>query len=137
MKLRLKGNSIRLRLGPREVEQLVQIGAVTECLAFGSGLPSFTYTLELSTTALAVSATYGPPGLQVSVPQADARRWAAATAEVSLIGDQDAGGDRRLSILIEKDFECLHGEEVVEDAFPNPAGRPASAQRESPERGRP
>ena len=120
MKLRLKGNTIRLRLGPREVEHLVGEGAIAEQTRFGPGSAALAYTLEMSADAETILATFDG-GLRVMVPTADAHRWAASPHEVSLAGSQDVGGGERLSVLIEKDFECLHGEET-DDAFPNPNG---------------
>ncbi len=119
MKLRLKGDSIRLRLGPREVERLVQDGSVTETVRFGGGSASLRYTLMVSADARGISTTFDGGRLQVSLPTADARRWAASTEQVALTANQDLGDDQRLSILIEKDFECLHGEKT-DDAFPRP-----------------
>jgi hypothetical protein len=53
-----------------------------------------------------------------------ARRWAEG-AEVSLEGSvAGAGGRGAVSVLIEKDFQCLHGSpEDQADCFPNPRAR--------------
>ena len=117
MKLRLKGDSVRLRLGPGEVERLVRTGSVAERTRFGPA--TLGYAVEVSTVAGGVSATFEAGTLRVTVPAAVARRWAGAADEVGIAADQDAGDGRRLTILIEKDFECLHGEDA-DEAFPNP-----------------
>ncbi len=119
MKLRLKGDSIRLRLGPREVRDLLAGTPVTEETRFAPGR-SLAFALAAAPGAAAVTATFADGRLTVAVPADVVRRWATSAEAVEIRGDQDAGGGRRLSILVEKDFECLHGEDA-DDAFPNPA----------------
>ena len=119
MKLRLKGDSVRLRLGPAEVHRLVEVGSVAEQTRFGPA--SLAYVVELSAAADVVGATFDGRTLRVSVPAVAGRRWAASAEAVEIRADQPAGDGRRLTILIEKDFECLHGEDAGDDAFPNPA----------------
>jgi len=126
MKLRLKGDSIRLRLGPGEVQRLLAAGSVVERTGFGLGLASLSYSLEVSPAARAVSAGFDAGRLRVTVPAAEARAWAASAERVAIAADQDAGDGRRLSILVEKDFECLHGQDG-DDAFPNPERGGATA----------
>jgi uncharacterized protein (DUF1697 family) len=52
--------------------------------------------------------------LEIRIPQALARRW-AASSEVSIEAQQDV-----LSILIEKDFRCAHQDKADADVYPNP-----------------
>ena len=118
MKVRLTANSIRLRLGPADVATLADAGTIVSSTPFG---PAAALTVTLST------APDGPPVavldgslVRLTVPTAAVRRWAATAAEVSIRADHDVGGGRVLSVLVEKDFECLHGEQEG-DAFPNPA----------------
>ncbi len=124
MKLRLKGDSVRLRLGPGEVGRLLEHGSVAERTRLGPA--ELGYRLEASAAATAVSATFDGGTLTLTVPAAIARRWATSPDEVGIRADQDAGGGRRLAILIEKDFECLHGEDAAaasggsDEAYPNP-----------------
>jgi hypothetical protein len=125
MKLRLKGDSIRLRVGPGDLERLVGTGSVAEQTRFGPGRGWLGYTLEVSAAAPTVSAAFEEGQLRVTVPLAQVHRWAAAPDQASIAADQDASDGVRLSILIEKDFECLHGQDG-EDAFPNP-GRSGGA----------
>jgi hypothetical protein len=47
VKLRIQGNSLRLRLNRSDVEQFRETGILTESLRFGSGA-QLTYTLETS-----------------------------------------------------------------------------------------
>jgi hypothetical protein len=45
MKLRLKGNSIRVRLDRRDIERLIDEGRVHDAVRFGPGL-AFSYAVE-------------------------------------------------------------------------------------------
>jgi len=115
MKLRMHGNSLRLRLNRAEVERLAETGRVEEVVQFGPNV-AFRYALEMVAEADAPRAVYEDGGFRVLVPVAVAREW-ASTERVAISGEQAT-----LNILVEKDFQCLHGEsEPDADAFPNPA----------------
>jgi len=117
--MKLRCNSSRLRVGPGDLERLVGTGSVVEQTRFGPGRGSLSYTLEVSAAAPTVSAVMEGSHVRVTVPLAQVRSWAESPDQVSIAADQDAGDGHRLSILIEKDFECRHGE-AGDDAFPNP-----------------
>ena len=121
MKLRVRGNSLRLRLGQGEVRRLVEEGFVEDRTEFGPRTPAFVYVLRVS-DGTGIAATFEGGRITVSVPRAVARQWAAG-GQVGLEGSQPAGGEP-LRILIEKDFECLDAApgESQDDAFPNPRG---------------
>jgi hypothetical protein len=113
MKLRMHSNSLRLRLNRAEVARLAETGRVEEVVQFGPGV-AFRYALETVADGDAPRALYAD-GVRVLVPVAAAREW-ASTERVAISGEQAT-----LSILVEKDFQCLHGEsELDADAFPNP-----------------
>ena len=114
MKLRIQGDSIRLRLTVSEVARVGRGEAVEETTHLGH--PPFAYSLTPLADAMAVDAAVDGRAMRVSLPAATARRW-AQTEEVSLRG---AAGV--VSILIEKDFDCLEPREGDEklDTFPNP-----------------
>ena len=126
MKLRIHGNSVRLRLGRSEVDRLLSAGQVREHTAFGPE-PShrLTYVLEVSDDAADVRAELRGPDLTVTLPTRIARRW-ATTDEVGIEAEQDVGGGvsgEVLRLVIEKDFQCLHRDGGADeaDAFPHPA----------------
>ena len=113
MKLRIKGDTIRLRLTQSEVAAVANGDIVAET----TSLPQpFTYALE--TSGEKFGAAFEGGRMTVSIPRAIAARW-AGTEEVSLRGREGGVG-----ILVEKDFACLVPREGEEDpdAFPNPAG---------------
>ena len=114
MKLRIQGDSIRLRLTVSEVAAVGRGEAVEETTRLGN--PPFAYFLTPLADATAVDAVFDDGAMRVSLPAATARRW-AETDEVSLHGAAGA-----VSILIEKDFDCLEPREGDEklDTFPNP-----------------
>lgn len=118
MKLRIRGNSIRLRLSRGEVETLAAAGEVGEVLSFGNDSQSFNYVLRASADVTAPAADFNGGTLLVKVPQEAAREW--ATAET--VGIECPGGDGP-RILIEKDFACLSARpfEDETDMFPNPS----------------
>ena len=122
MKLRIKGNSIRLRLGQSEVRRLAIEGVVEEFTIFGpSKQERFAYALCTSPGVSAVSASFADRRLVIRVPSDMIHQW-ATTDQVGIHAFQHAGNDAALLILIEKDFECVEAPpgESQEDAFPNP-----------------
>ncbi len=104
MKLRIRGDSIRLRLTRGEVQDLVVTGAVVERTRLPAG-PGFGYELRAVASADAVTAGLDGGVLAVAVPRAAAESW-AASEEVAIRGEVPVAGGT-LSILVEKDFPCL------------------------------
>lgn len=119
MKLRIRGDSLRLRLGQGEVRRLMCDFSVVEETAFAPG-SVLAYRVELCEGPS--GATLGSGGVVVRVARADAERWAASDDEVSIGFAQPAGDGRTLRVLVEKDFACLDAAsaEPQDDAFPNP-----------------
>jgi hypothetical protein len=119
MKLRIHGNSLRLRLNQSEVAQFSKTGFVEDSIQFAPGA-SFSYTLESMSSISGPQAHYANGSLCIRVPGADATDWVRSD-RVGISGDQPLESGKRLSILIEKDFQCLHGDEARDpDAYPNP-----------------
>jgi hypothetical protein len=119
MKLRLEGNSLRLRLNQSEVAQFSKTGFVEDNVQFAPG-SSFTYTIETSSSLPSPLATYQDHWLRVQVPSPAAKQW-FTTDQVAISAHQPVEAGKPLSIVIEKDFQCVHdGEERGPDAHPNP-----------------
>ena len=115
MKIRLYANTVRLRLSQREVGELARGAVLREQFAF---LPQ-PLTVELSGKAEAQQAKVQFSGsrLAIAADRGQLERW-AATDEVSI---RAADADSGVGLLIEKDFQCLHGDgESQPDCFPNP-----------------
>jgi|SRR5579862_8405645 len=128
MKLRIHGNSLRLRLNQSEVAQFSKTGFVEDSIQFAPGL-SFAYTLESLSSLSAPQALYASGSLRIQVPGAAATDWACSD-RVGISADQPLESGQRLSILIEKDFQCLHADDARDpDAYPNPLEEVVSEPR--------
>jgi hypothetical protein len=122
MKLRIKGNSIRLRLGRSEVQRLADEGIVEESTVFGpSRYERLLYAVAASQEALEVSVSFADQRLFVRVPERMIHRW-SKTDQVGIEAVQRTGDEGEMQILIEKDFECAHAgaDERQADTFANP-----------------
>ena len=121
MKLRLQFNSIRLRLKRSEVDQFARTGRVEEKIIFGdAGGDSLLYVLEATDLISSPRAGFTAGGVLVQVPLEMGLRWASGN-EIGIEGEQPAGEQTRLRVLVEKDFACLDGtKEQNFDTFPNP-----------------
>ena len=118
MKLRIDGNSIRLRLSKSEVAHFAATGHIEDAVEFGP-LSKFSYTVT-AVEESTLNSSYNPSGIQVKVPRDLAQDW-AQTDRVAIAGEQPIENDRTLQILVEKDFQCLHkGTDANVDAYPNP-----------------
>ena len=120
MKLRILENSIRLRLTQSEVATFGEHGRVVAQTQFRPG-ESLTYALEASDRVDHMAAQYEDERITILVPSASVSGW-VDTNQVSLEGEQRIEEGEVMTILIEKDFKCLHGpaDRVEADAFPNP-----------------
>lgn len=121
MKLRIKGNSLRLRITRPELDQLIGEGRIEENISFAADDQSrLTYSLEHTATASAPTVRYAPPALEVRIPTAQAQKWALGE-DVGIGATIELGPRGSLDLLIEKDFACMHGsEDENRDAFANP-----------------
>jgi hypothetical protein len=122
MKLRIRGDSIRLRLKRGEVAQVASGQGIEENTHFPGSV--LTYRLDVSGDD-AIAAGYENGNLVVSLPAARVAAWANSD-EVSLMATQDLAGGLKLTVLVEKDFSCLdpgHGRDHEDDAdtFPHPS----------------
>ena len=120
MKLRLRGDTLRLRLTQGEVDQIGAGKSVLEQTRFPDG-SVFSYSLVPGTqTGASMAATEQGQQIRIEVAVAQARAWAGST-EVGF-GGEDSLRIGSLEVLIEKDFACINpreGDEAL-DTFPNP-----------------
>ncbi|HKP69946.1 MAG TPA: hypothetical protein VJV05_11730 [Pyrinomonadaceae bacterium] len=103
MKLRIKGNSIRLRLLRSEVERFAAEGRISDEISFGGN--ALRYTLLASDTA-ATHAAMGNGEITITIPQNTATEWTISD-QVGIEAEHPIGEGKILSILIEKDFVCV------------------------------
>jgi len=120
MKLRIRDNSIRLRLTKTEVEAINTAGLVSASVPFAGGA-RLVYVIESSPACVDPAARFDGGELSVRLPESVVKHW-ATTEEVSITAEQalDEGGF--LNILIEKDFACLapRDGEDESDMYPHP-----------------
>ncbi len=105
MKLRILGNSLRLRLTRSEVARLGRGERVEESVAFASD-SRFVYRLSTTDDLGEIAASLAGSTLSVRIPERQAADWSGseAVALQTELTNGEAGG---LRILIEKDFFCL------------------------------
>ena len=121
MKLRIRGDTLRLRLKHGEVEQLAAGTSIVEKTHFPDAV--LTYRLDVSENNSS-TATFDNGSLVVSLPKSKVLDW-ATTDKVSLYSEQKLSDTGSISLLIEKDFSCLapgHDRECEDDTdtFPHP-----------------
>lgn len=119
MKLRIRGDSVRIRLTQGDVLKLARGEKVEQSTAF-SATSILISSVQASAHAQTTTATFANGEISLKLPLETVRKWANSD-QVGLEAEQPWGGNRRLHILVEKDFECLqpHGESQA-DAYPNP-----------------
>lgn len=120
MKLRVRDNSIRLRLTRSEVEQASTDGLVRGRVPLAGG-KNFDYVLESSPATVKPEAHMSNNVLTVRVPEDQVRDWSGSD-EVSIAASQVLDEGVELRILVEKDFACLapRDDEDESDMYPHP-----------------
>ena len=119
MKLRILGNSIRLRLTQTEVVNLYKLGFVRASTQFGPN-NFLEYELSLSDNSEFI-VTFRNGIISVALPESIGKPWCKG-AEISIRHQIRMDRNTNLSILIEKDFKCKTERvgENEDDMFPNP-----------------
>lgn len=118
MKLRIKGNSVRLRLSKPEVEQLSYDGAVTEQIHFANA--DFIYSIKKSFDENNIRAEYHNNQLTVYVPANLLNGWPGNNV-ISLDNRLADGSLSEVYVLVEKDFKCIDdSSEDQSDNYENP-----------------
>jgi hypothetical protein len=137
MKLRIRGNSIRLRLGRTEVLRMLRSGIVVESTTFDlARRQRLEYALESTADSPAVSAAFQDGRVVVRVPRDLVLAW-GTTDQIGISATQSTSDGGVLKILIEKDLECIDApaEESQEDTFARPdCGAPCSSTNSPNER---
>ncbi|MGJ5817572.1 DUF7009 family protein [Paludibaculum fermentans] len=113
MKLRIQDSSLRFRLTQKEVSQLRDCGWVEAEVPFDPRRP-FRYSIFTSENVQDLVIDYSPDSIRVVLPPSVVNDWANSD-QVSI------AGRGRIQVLVEKDFQCLHGPDRWDpDAWPNP-----------------
>jgi hypothetical protein len=124
MKLRIKGNSMRLRVSRSEVARLLAADPLVETIQFAPDAGStLTYALQREPSVKTPTVQYAVNKVVVLLPADQADVW-GATDQVGIAEDISLGELGALALLIEKDFACLdRSDEDNQDTFANPNAR--------------
>ncbi|MEN1783863.1 MAG: hypothetical protein AAGF77_01880 [Bacteroidota bacterium] len=118
MKIRIKGNSVRLRLTKTEVAQFCETGRYEEQTHFGTTTLRYVLLAKANTTV--ISADYKDNTITICLPDAVQDHWATSD-RIGYQNEVDWNDPSALSVLVEKDFTCLDATiEDQSDNYPNP-----------------
>ncbi len=104
MKLRIKGDSLRLRLTQGEMRTLAERGEAEDRISFPGGT-ALRYRLRVDHVNDEISASYGSNLIDILVPRPLSERW-CGTDLVTLSASLTTGSGE-LRIILEKDWACL------------------------------
>lgn len=121
MKLRIKGNTLRLRVTRSEIDRLVRSGRIEESTWFGIAPECcFTYALEQGPGITSTALHYTAGEIAILLPSSHAAQWSESD-QVGVYAMVDLGSRGLLEVAIEKDFCCLDRSDADNlDMFPNP-----------------
>lgn len=119
MKIRIKGNSIRLRLTKSEVDTLAATGMIEEKTEFDDN--SFRYKLQTKKGIATLDAIIDNNTITVLMPEKVAIQWPDNTI-VSHPHTKELKNGKSLLLLVEKDFKCIDAppHEDQSDNYENP-----------------
>jgi hypothetical protein len=122
MKLRIKDNTVRLRVSRSDLARLVETGRVDSSIHFtGRAEDKWTYAIEMRSDIDSARLRYQPNQITVLLQDAETTAWAGSD-RVGIYGSCRLGCGQSLEILVEKDYACLDMSDAEnEDTFPNPA----------------
>jgi hypothetical protein len=113
MKLRIKGNTLRLRLTKSELEYFEKTNFIEEQTIFAGS--TFSYSLRaVDIDSLSAALEYNK--IIVHMPFSMAKEW-TGSQKVGFSSEMEIGDNKKLFILVEKDFKCL--DETNEDQSDN------------------
>jgi len=118
MKLRIKGNSIRIRLSKSEVDYFGSTGYLEEKTEFANS--ELVYALKINSENEQIIANFEGNTITVSIPENLKKEWVESD-KIGIENKLDIGMGKQLFLLIEKDFVCLDNTlEDQSDNYPNP-----------------
>lgn len=118
MKLRINGNSLRIRLTRSEVGKLADTGYLHEQTLFSGN--KFVYALQSVDTGNELSATLETNKITMFVPKEFIKEWGENNV-VGFNANMPVSENDTLYLLLEKDFVCLNTtKEDQSDHYVNP-----------------
>jgi hypothetical protein len=124
MKLRIKSNSLRLRVSRSELTRFLAGEQIAETIRFASTLEAkLTYALARDSQATAASVHYLPQEVTVLLTEEQVKTW-GQDSQVGVYTTVDIAPEGLLELIVEKDFACVdRSDEDNTDTFPNPLGK--------------
>jgi hypothetical protein len=121
MKLRIKGDSLRLRIARSELARLQAGERVQETIHFTAAPEArLSYSLQIKSQPVPIRVEYEAQEVSVILSEEQAVTW-SQDSEVGVYATVDIGSQRQLEVALEKDFACLdRDEQGNEDTFANP-----------------
>lgn len=117
MKIRIRGNSVRLRLTKSEVDKFAADGYIEEQTQFGAS--TLTYALK-RVSSEKMTATFLDNTIILMLPEAQAEAW-CTSEKVGYDALMSVGEGNELYLLLEKDYKCLDNtDEDQSDNYENP-----------------
>lgn len=119
MKIRIKGNSVRIRVSRSEVDKLALGNALRETTTFPNGV--FSYVLQSRDGITELDAAYANDTMTMYIPAVYAAAW-AGNDTVGYSNTLPLPDGSSLFLLLEKDFKCIDADvtEDQSDNFENP-----------------
>ncbi len=118
MKIRIRGNSLRIRLSKSEVYQLAGEGYLEEQTSFGNN--ALIYALQTTLNGEQLSAGFVDNKITMYVPQTLTKDW-PVNSNVGFDAKMPLADGSSLSLLLEKDFVCKDATtEDQSDNYENP-----------------
>jgi hypothetical protein len=118
MKLRIKDNSLRLRLSRSEVDRLSSEGYLEDRTEFGNS--AFIYALQTKKGITDLEAGFSDNKMTMYVPADIPAIW-ATNETVGYSNNMRLADGKELFLLLEKDFKCIdNSAEDQSDNFENP-----------------
>ncbi|HEY2590988.1 MAG TPA: hypothetical protein VGI35_05300 [Steroidobacteraceae bacterium] len=102
MKLRIRGQQLRIRTDPEEMRALASTGYIEDHIELGSNR-ALIYRLSIAPGAQAISVAFEDNVIEVRLPEEAAKRW-CSTDLIGLSGTQQ-NGPVELTVAVEKDFD--------------------------------
>ena len=122
MKLRIEGNSIRLRLLQSEVKRLSAAGTISEDVIFGVRPDQvLRYAITVSAGVDVMEVEFSDSQILIMIPETTALEWFTSDL-MSIEREIEIDEESRLSVLIEKDLVCVERPDDPDnaDAYPHP-----------------
>ena len=121
MKLRIKGNSLRVRVTRSELEKLISVGRIEDAIYFAPDEYSrLTYAIEHRPASMCTTIRYERQEVAVLIPTNELVDWRESD-QVGIYTTICRENYGILEVRVEKDYACLDLSDADDvDTFPNP-----------------